>query len=74
MAIPRIPRPRAAIEADLRAIPAQRARYTDCDMVSLLAQEIIDRRVNRLLDELWAGMPPHARAMADMRAEAALAA
>lgn len=74
MAQQRVPRPRAAIEDDLRAIPAMRQMHSGCDMVSLYAQDMIDRRQDRLLDALWAGLPPNVRALATMRADRALAA
>jgi hypothetical protein len=46
-------RDRAVIEADLRGIPAMRARLRTGDRrTDLVFTEMIDRRVNRLLDEL----------------------
>jgi hypothetical protein len=46
-------RDRAVIAADLRGIPAMRARLRTGDRrTDLVFTEMIDRRVNRLLDEL----------------------
>jgi hypothetical protein len=46
-------RDRTVIEADLRGIPAMRARLRTGDRrIDLVFTEMIDRRVNRLLDEL----------------------
>jgi hypothetical protein len=46
-------RDRAVIEADLRGIPAMRARLRTGDRrTDLVFAEMIDRRVDRLLDEL----------------------
>lgn len=62
-----VPRPRQAIENDLRGIPAMRAASSGDPVIDLERQDIIDARENRLLDELWAGMTPHQQALTDMR-------
>lgn len=53
-----VPRPRAAIEDDLRNIPALRAASSGDPDIDLARQDIIDSRTDRLLDELLRVLHP----------------